>query len=273
MKSDNPIKDAGACPACGALDAGWLTGIARCDSCGHRWMRVTADEQRATERATYIDDYAGFRNDPVFAEAIRALIRRDLTVRVPPPARILDVGCGAGEFMSAAAEVGYQVQGIDVSAAAERLCRGRRLDAVTGNFLSYPLAGPFDVVTMWDVIEHLREPAAFLARTRDLLRPGGWLVAKIPGYGELSVALSGHAPRLSGLLLSTPDHVQYFHRASLYRLLSRTAFEPEWLPLPRGGIRGRPSGGSLRRRFGACLARVIRALSGDSNLYFAARLL
>ncbi len=259
------------CPVCDTRNAA-LDGrrIVFCNACGHRWMWTSEAEQRQIEEAVYTDQYAGYRADHVFEQGIRTLLDAEIVPRLPPRARILDVGCGAGDFMAAAKERGLDPTGIDVSEGAARLCRDKGLKASSGDFLKDELGTDFDAVTMWDVVEHLRDPGAFFERTRGLLRSGGLFIGKVPGFGNLSVKFSVFIPRLSGSLLGAPDHVQYFTRDSLGRLLHKKGFEVEWLRPGTNKLRGKRRGGSLKRRVGRLVASTIKSASGDENLYFVA---
>ena len=103
-----------------------------------------------------------------------------------PHGRLLDVGCAYGRFLEVAAEEGgYTLSGTDVSehaagVAAERL--GDRARVQPGGLLESPFAGEtFDVVTMFDVIEHIEDQDAAFARIRELLRPSGLLAAQHTG--------------------------------------------------------------------------------------------
>lgn len=232
------------------------------------WTNET--EQREIEQAVYTHDYVGYRADPVFEQGIRSLLDRAILPRVGRGARVLDVGCGAGDFLAAAKERGLQAIGIDVSEEGASLCREKGLDAVGGDFLTRDVGTGFDAVTMWDVIEHLRDPGAFFERTRSVLRPSGHFIGKVPGFGSISVELSKRVPRLAGMLLGAPDHVQYFTQRSLGLLLLRTGFEVEWLDPPSNRLRGKRQGGSLKKRLGRSLAASIKAVSRDRNLYFIA---
>jgi hypothetical protein len=97
----------------------------------------------------------------------------------------------------------------------------------------------------------------------------GYVFAKIPGFGDLSVFLSNRWPRLAGTLLGAPAHVQYFNRDSLSKLFQRIGFEAEWIE--RGSARSKATGGSFKRRFARSARSVIQKLSGDGNLYVFAR--
>ncbi len=243
--------------------------IARCRACGHRFLDTTPDEQREIERA-YDQDYAGFRADPAFAARIRREVAETLAVRRPPPARVLDVGCGGGEFLKAASEAGYRATGIDVSVAAVAACRSRGLDARAGDFLRVDLGERFDLVTMWDVVEHLREPAAFVRRARELLSPGGWLLAKVPAFGALSFPPIFAYNRLAQIVLGAPAHVQYFTRASLAALVGGAGFDRiDWLIA--GGFRTAATGGTWKKRAARFAAGAIARIAGNANLYLAAQ--
>ena len=257
------------CPACGADNHPSRSFIAFCNACGHRWLSTTAKERQAVETGMYTHDYKGYRPDPKFVDTATRVTRTDFLPRVAPPARLLDVGCGAGEFMSIAKGFGSDVEGIDISEASAEICRSRGLDARAGDFVTEPFDGKYDLITMWDVVEHLREPVAFFDRTRSLLSERGILFTKIPGFGDLSVGLSNFWPRTAGTLLGAPSHVQYFDRESLSALFSRTGFEAEWLP--GGGARSKVGGGSMKRKLARKAKKLVSRISGDSNFYVIAR--
>ncbi len=104
------------------------------------------------------------------------------------PARgqtLLDVGCGTGEFMVAARNCGYQVTGIDFDPSAVKLARERNeLECVYTTDLD-DLGGThgdltFDVITAFEVLEHIATPRAFLSNLKKLLSPQGYLVISVP---------------------------------------------------------------------------------------------
>lgn len=235
-----------------------------CAGCGHRFAALPEREADALDEL-YQDEYAGFREDPVFQAAIRERLRTEFAPRVPAGGRILDVGCGNGEFMAAAVEAGYQVVGTDISVPAVELCRSRGLNAVAGDFLTLPFEGTFDAVTMWDVIEHLTDPAAFVSRARSLLRPGGYLVVKTPGVTDRMLTMVKVVPSMASSILHE-DHVQFFTTGSFSRLAQRTGFEGvEALRL--GDMRGKRPVRSFRRRLSRTAREAVNGLGGHFNHY------
>lgn len=104
-----------------------------------------------------------------------------------PPGRLLDVGCGDGNFMHRMHRRGWSVTGLDVDAKAIEHARLR----YNFEFLHSDLAGAhfaensFDAVTMSHVIEHVPDPVALLTETMRILKPGGVLAATTPNAASL----------------------------------------------------------------------------------------
>jgi SAM-dependent methyltransferase len=270
------------CPACGSAALRTLlrlrvrlptrtlrAPVQECSACSHRFLPTTDAEQHELEES-YGSGYSGYRPDPVFEATILREIRQRLAPAIPSGARVLDVGCGNGVFLSAITAEGYRASGVDVSEASAQLCRERGLDARAGDFLTMPLDGPYDAVTFWDVVEHLREPEAFLRRAREVLAPGGALVLKIPGFERGVFYPIKVWPRLAGAMLGAPGHIQYFNRRSLEALLARTGFGAvEWFPSFSFRSPPRPRN-PLRRAAVGAVRRLARA-GGSGNLYLLAR--
>src|SRR6185503_17553461 len=97
--------------------------------------------------------------------------------------RLLDVGCATGFFMEAAADEGFDVAGVEFSAVAishARLDIRRRMVCGDVNALRSRSAEKFDVVTAFDIIEHVQNPVNFLGNIHEILVPGGVLAISSP---------------------------------------------------------------------------------------------
>jgi SAM-dependent methyltransferase len=145
------------------------------------------------------------------------------------PARALDVGCSTGYVARRLVERGAAVVGIDADEAAAAAAREVCEQVLVGDVETMPLPFPdrsFDVVLCGDVLEHLREPEAFLARVRPLLRPGGALVLTTPNVANWTIRLGLLAGRWRyterGILDRT--HVHLFTKKTLEESLHRAGY-------------------------------------------------
>ena len=113
----------------------------------------------------------------------RRLIERMCTRK----GRLLDIGCGTGEFLAEMAQAGWQVRGVERDArAAAYAVEQLRVNVVRGTLESMPsVPATYQVVTMWHVLEHLYNPHKTLMQIRDLLKKDGLLVIAVPNANSL----------------------------------------------------------------------------------------
>jgi 2-polyprenyl-3-methyl-5-hydroxy-6-metoxy-1,4-benzoquinol methylase len=131
--------------------------------------------------------------------------------------KLLDIGCAAGTFLlGMRAQPGWEVEGVEPSAATAELARQHGLKVFTGTLeeAHYP-SGSFDAVTMWDVLEHVHDPAATLAEIRRVLKPGGILLVRVPNLASWDARLFGR----SWAGLDAPRHLFVFTPQTLRRML------------------------------------------------------
>ncbi len=139
----------------------------------------------------------------------------------PPNGRpLLDVGCYTGVFVEIAARHGWDAWGVDPSRWAVAQARARGLRVVEGTLDTADLPeGAFDVVTMWDVIEHVTDPSGVLQRAYQLLKPGGLAVVHTMDIDSLFARLmGGRWPWLMEM------HIYYFSRSTLRAMLEDCGF-------------------------------------------------
>lgn len=195
--------------------------IGRCTGCGLMMTSVRDDD--ATLARVYAE-WTGNEGEP--EEPAR---RRNVTDALTllgryqsPPGCLLDAGCGTGRFVRAAQRVGWEAAGLDVSSwavcIARRRCPGARFEMGLLPQVDVPAAS-VDVVTLWNVLEHLPQPLETLARIRTWLRPDGWLFLSMPDAESRIARLAG---RRWVLLLR--EHLWYFSRATIARLLAGAGF-------------------------------------------------
>lgn len=140
-----------------------------------------------------------------------------------PRGNILDVGCSTGFFLLEAKLRHWNAQGIEISDRAATIAREHlQLPVKTGVLTENDFENEsFDVVTAWDVIEHISEPKNFLVNIYRLLKKGGILVFNTPNINSSAAGLSGKAWRH----LDPPLHLVLFDFLSIRILLKRYNFK------------------------------------------------
>jgi len=164
----------------------------------------------------------------------RATGRRDWERDGPPMRggrRLLDFGCGGGAFLQRMHHRGWQVLGVDASAAVVKRIRDELgLPAVAGDLASPELKPEgFDVVTMLQSLEHVHDPLGVLRQARELLAPGGRLYVWVPSIEGLPFRWFG--PAWFGLDL--PRHLVHFSPSTLKRMVAAAGFHPLRLRMVR----------------------------------------
>jgi SAM-dependent methyltransferase len=165
---------------------------------------------------------------------------RDVTRHFAPGARLLDVGCGNGDFVRHMRWAGWDASGqeIDPEAAAFAREAGAPVTSETIDELAADRPGAYDAVTMSHVIEHIHSPVAFLRSARTLLKPGGRIWVATPNLGSAGHREYGR----DWMALDPPRHLVLFTRDSLRRALLDSGFHDVTFPMPWSG------GGDIRLR-------------------------
>ena len=136
-------------------------------------------------------------------------------------ARVLDIGTAGGAFLDAAARFGYDAYGLEPSAYLVEMGKKRGLKIEQGTIESHSFTRhSFDIVTLWDVIEHLSDPKSALNEIRNLLKPEGILLINYPDIGTWQAKAAG---RHFWWLLSV--HLHHFTRQTIRELCRRTGFD------------------------------------------------
>jgi 2-polyprenyl-3-methyl-5-hydroxy-6-metoxy-1,4-benzoquinol methylase len=142
----------------------------------------------------------------------------DTIERHQPRGRLLDIGCGTGLFLAVARRRGWSTFGVDDSAEATRHARDHfDLEIRVGDFADFAREGrTFDVITMWDIIEHARDPVELLRAVRDSLEPRGLAGLSTPNQRSVLDVVAGLLYRLSGGRIVAPLEKFYIEQHFLY---------------------------------------------------------
>lgn len=216
MRADTP------CNLCHSTQ-GWLIGekgrhgqrlrTLLCQECGLAWTDPTPSKEELEK--FYVDDYRELYKgtfEPKSKHTYRAgrlALKRwnRLAPYLPPGGRLLDIGSGGGEFLYLMREQGYEVAGIEPNRGYGEYAQ-RTLDLpITVSFIGdhLPVDGEFQVVTMFHVLEHLRDPLAMIRMVAERIGKNGVLIIEVPNL--LSIL---HAPN------------QPYHYAHLFHFSPKT---------------------------------------------------
>lgn len=138
-----------------------------------------------------------------------------------PGARLLDVGCGNGDFLINATEAGWHATGIEIDPEAARVARGRGLavDVGTVNDLA-DTTNEYDVIYLSHVIEHVHDPRALLNAVRRMLKATGVVYIDTPNIQSSGARIFGKNWRG----IEAPRHLTLYNPDSLTSLLSQLGF-------------------------------------------------
>jgi 2-polyprenyl-3-methyl-5-hydroxy-6-metoxy-1,4-benzoquinol methylase len=135
---------------------------------------------------------------------------------------ILDVGCGKGDFVDAALNAGWDVAGIELSQSAVDIAQRFCLPVIKMDFFSEQIKNSSrDIVTMFEVIEHVPNPGEFLSRAEEIVKPGGLVYLTTPNFNSLDRRLLG-----AGWDAVHREHLTYFTPKTLINAVRKgTTFE------------------------------------------------
>lgn len=211
-----------------------------CDDCTHVFLDVTYDD--ASIKKLY-ENYGDERGRAYFqgidSETISHIdlfLKRcqDYCLTQNDPLRLMDVGCGTGTLLKRAQKLGFAVEGVEICEPLARDTAKQIGCPVHEEVLSGVTFDKkhFDVITLYDVIEHLQEPLRDLSVVYDILNPGGVLFILCPNEGALIRKLSKLFYTLSFSrcvrplrLLYYQDHLSYFTKKSLFTMLNQLGLE------------------------------------------------
>jgi SAM-dependent methyltransferase len=162
----------------------------------------------------------------IFKKILSYLLVRNFLI-VPPKekkGRLLDIGCGSGEFLSQMKNFGWEVYGVEINQESADIGNQRGLNIFCGELgdADFP-ENFFDVVVLSQALEHVYSPGAYLEKTYQLLKEDGLLIIGVPNIGCLEIQIfvrNCHA-------LDVPRHLHFFTIASLRNYLEKYGFEVE----------------------------------------------
>jgi SAM-dependent methyltransferase len=287
-----------ACNFCGSEDAAVIfnlpdllldlpevrTTLVRCRNCG----LVYQNPRPAIEEMSrhYPPEYVSYAPNPVvrrtpwllrraYDYGVRKRVRT--VTRVADRGALLDVGCATGTFLLGMRRyTGLALTGVEISLHAAAVALAEGLDVRVGTLeeARFPDAA-FDIVTLWDVFEHLHDPTGSLVEIARILKPGGGVVIRVPNLDSWDARLFGRY--WAGL--DAPRHTYVFDLQNLRNMLGAAGFTdlemrcnigsyPTFALSVRFWLTGRGVAPEWRRRIMRLLENPFARLASAPLFYF-----
>jgi 2-polyprenyl-3-methyl-5-hydroxy-6-metoxy-1,4-benzoquinol methylase len=212
------------CPLCREHDAipelNWRHHqLLRCRACGltYAWPPEIPSGlyPEAYEEEGVYHEYVALASNARRDKIHLTWAMRSLLATVRPHGDLLDVGCATGSFLFAALQAGWRATGLEVSERAVALARDWTSATVhVGSIEEFRPQQQFDVVTAWEILEHVVDPVVFIDRAVRLLKPGGILALSVPNWSSPWMRRSPRAEHWP------PYHLTFWNRHTLGRLLA-----------------------------------------------------
>jgi len=200
--------------------------LVRCRNCELVYVNPRIDDVLLVESYESAVDPEFIKQNRERIQTFSKLLKKTLPrvgYQAPPGARLLDVGCAGGAFLVAARDYGFTVTGVEPSRWLAESGRAQYGLDIRKGILSPGLFPDesFDVVTLWDVIEHVTQPGHVLDSIHRLVKRDGLLLVNYPDFGSWMARLLGQR---WPFLLSV--HLLYYTRATITRQLLKAGFTP-----------------------------------------------
>ncbi len=150
---------------------------------------------------------------------INTIIHTVSTGMVSKEKKLLDIGCGTGDFLKVAKDNQWTVFGIEPNGHARAIANKKTNNAVFDSAHLETLAPrSFDVITLWHVLEHLPNLEAHIARFESLLKPNGRLVIAVPNYKSFDA----HYYKQFWAAFDVPRHLWHFSQTAIAKLVHQS---------------------------------------------------
>lgn len=226
-----------ACPVCGESHAHVLTlpsghRALQCNNCTLVWATEQQDTSQIYDSA-YDESTEGFTWRGFLRAHDRMKAGLEVSLNwfekpfaqsdaVPGGGKLLEVGCSVGRFLYACKNAGWDVSGLDISQRAVELAQQvlheSQIHCGTLDKTPWP-DNTFDMITIWEVIEHVHDPLAMVRNAARLIKAGGYLAVSTPDWGAWAVR---RHPKEN---YWPPFHLLFFNEQSIRKLMSLAGLE------------------------------------------------
>lgn len=204
-------------------------GLVKCNDCGHVYAKLSLSDKEAIKLydAAY---FSGNEYNNYLAD--KQILQKNFKLRFKILSRhfdkscynyLLEIGCAYGFFLDVVRNYFKVVQGIDITEDGIKYAqKNLNLNVIQGDFIECDFHGQiFDIVCMWDTIEHLRTPQSFLKKINDITHQGSLLAITTGDIDSLNARFRKEKWRL----IHPPSHLHYFSKRTLAQLLEKNGFD------------------------------------------------
>ena len=208
--------------------------VLKCGYCKNAWRSNMYDENKINEiycQSSYEDNpYFSYDISTVHSLGNNRFKNFDRALKFLKKnghkGRLLDIGCGSGAFLSMAKDYGWELTGIEISSELSEVCRKNvpNAEVINESFENSQLEPEsFDLITMWDVIEHVIDPIDVITQIKGLLVKGGVALFCTPDESSLLAnigkLLYNASWKYPALALHPPNHTYFFSREGFGQML------------------------------------------------------
>ena len=239
MKHDEKMNK--KCPWCGSEKAQinlWLKDefltkedfhICECLNCGLLYTMPRPDKEKIGAYYKSEAYYSHQENKKGFipkvyerVKSINLKHKYRLATNGLQPGKLLDIGCGVGDFLHTAEMHGWECIGVEPSEDAKSIAQKRiKGKIITSMELESFPDGAFDVITMWHVLEHVDDLKWQVAQLQRLVKPSGRVVIAVPNY----TSYEGQYYKEHWAAYAVPRHLNHFNRITLSKIFKTSGLE------------------------------------------------
>ena len=239
MKHDEKMNN--KCPWCGSDKAQinlWLKDefltkedfhICECLNCGLLYTMPRPDKEKIGAYYKSEAYYSHQENKKGFipkvyerVKSINLKHKYRLATSGMQPGKLLDIGCGVGDFLHTAETHGWECIGVEPSEDAKAIAQKRMKGMIiTSEELESFSDGAFDVITMWHVLEHVDDIKWQVAQLQRLVKPSGRVVIAVPNYKSYD----GQYYKEHWAAYDVPRHLNHFNRITLSKIFKTSGLE------------------------------------------------
>jgi SAM-dependent methyltransferase len=218
------------CPSCASTLLRHLFdksggSYSRCENCAMVFLDPAFREAEliAYYRSNHTVQGEIVEEDLLFYEGLYRTGLDQVENLIPSLGRLLDYGCSTGVFLGIAKGNGWQCEGIELNVDEARIAREREFHVQEAIINDVTVTEAFDVISLWDVFEHIKDGVGFLKECRRFLRPDGIVFVQTPNSDSLAARTMQAACNVFDGL----EHVNLYNRQSLSTVAERAGYDVE----------------------------------------------